>query len=746
MVVLSVFFSGCKQETRGDLMSEAAKYMREGNAKGAAVIFKSLLEKNPNDADARVELTQAYLAAGKPYQAEKEAQKLGEGARPPDTTRLLLGQARLAQGKIAPATADIMAFLTAFPQSAEGWEALGNAHMAGKDMAFAESDYARSLTLNPDRVKARLGLIKAKLGLGRFAEAEAQLDAFLGRHPTDQAGLHLLARLQAQKGDKHAAAATYAAIAAKYPRDYKAKYAGAHLALETGEATKEIEDAAQGLMDNFPDEPEGFKLQGLIDIQKGDFAKAVPRFQEALRIRPDIETSYFLAVAFARAKDLESAVSTLQIVLDHAPAFTEASRLMAWLHMAAGRPEQAIAVLDKALAATPDDPLLLSMLGDIYLGEKNLDKSFALFGEIPDDSVQAGGAHLKKGVILSAKGDLAGAQAEFRKAVEVSNKKFEPKVYLATLLARQGKLAEAMATLDAPNAPAQVQALMLDAQAALLFEASGHEDEALGKLTTAASLDPAQATSHRLLARYFLRTNQPDKALPEYQAILAILPKDLEALSGLLKIQAAAKQWPQAEKTASDIITLSPADARNYLPLAMIKKNEGDLDGVKDVMARALKADPANIKAQFGFAQSLLKMGEREDALYVLNTLVKDNPALAAGYALRGLVREQSGDPDGAAGDYESALRLKPGLSMALNNLAMIYADKPNLTAKAVELAQSALDVDHDNPLVMDTLGYAMLKNGQTSEAQNILRRAANIAPSNGVIAGHLKSAEAGPQ
>ena len=173
MTALSLVFAGCRGETRQDLMREAAKYMREGNAKGAAVIFKSLVEKNPGDEEARFELVRAYLETGKPEEAEKEAQSLMDGGHAPARTRLLLGKARLAQGNVEAATADIEAFLKDFPKSPEGWEALGQAHMAGNDLGTAESDYKRALEVNPDRIKAGLGLVEAELGLANLGEASA---------------------------------------------------------------------------------------------------------------------------------------------------------------------------------------------------------------------------------------------------------------------------------------------------------------------------------------------------------------------------------------------------------------------------------------------------------------------------------------------------------------------------------------------------------------------------------------------
>jgi len=773
---LSLVFSACHRQTREDLMSEAAKYMREGNAKGAAVIFKSLVGKNPADEEARFELVRAYLETGKPDQAEKEAERLMSGGHAPARTRLLLGKAKLAQGNAAAAAADIEAFLTEFPNSAEGWEGLGHAHMAGNDLGAAENDYKRALAIHPERLKAALGLVEAELGLADLGEASARLNEILTKHPGDQAAMRLLAQIQLRQGDKNAAAATYADIAAKYPGDYRAKYESGHLVLETKGVTPEVERDARDLMKDFPREIEGFKLQGLIDFQKGAFAKAVPRFQEALRIRPDLETTYFLAVTFARAKDVESAVSALQTVLDNAPGFTEASRLMASLHMEAKRPDEAVAVLEKALKTAPNDPLVLSMLGDIYLGKKDLDKSLALFGAVRDDSPQAGAAHLKKGAILSAKGDPAGAEAEFRKAVAISEKKFEPKVYLATLLAHEGKLPEALAALETPDAAPKDQARALSAQGALLLGVKGHEDEALERFAKAQTLDPALKSGYRTLARFFAGTKQPDKALEEYRKLLSIAPQDAEAntvAAALYDSQgkheeakehyiaaAASKRlaafinlagfYARQNMTATALNTLDQALALNKdsLPVLILKTRmlAALNDGPKTMAALQdleQKDRLTGLSERLKIEAAQKKWPEAEKTASSIIALNHDSPSMTAAYALRALAREQNGDPAGAVGDYESVLSHDPSSPMALNNLAMIYAESPGTAAKAVELAQKALEQARDNPLVMDTLGYAMLKNGQGPQAQDILRRAAALAPKSEIIAAHLKMAEA---
>jgi len=50
----------------------------------------------------------------------------------------------------------------------------------------------------------------------------------------------------------------------------------------------------------------------------------------------------------------------------------------------------------------------------------------------------------------------------------------------------------------------------------------------------------------------------------------------LTGLSERLRIETAEKKWPQAEKTASDIIALNPAMAEGYALRALARQQQGD--------------------------------------------------------------------------------------------------------------------------------------------------------------------------
>ena len=58
LLAAAAIMSGCQGNSKAEYMAEGAKLLSEGNAKGAVVVFKNLLEKYPQDVEARFELGQ----------------------------------------------------------------------------------------------------------------------------------------------------------------------------------------------------------------------------------------------------------------------------------------------------------------------------------------------------------------------------------------------------------------------------------------------------------------------------------------------------------------------------------------------------------------------------------------------------------------------------------------------------------------------------------------------------------------
>ena len=87
---------------------------------------------------------------------------------------------------------------------------------------------------------------------------------------------------------------------------------------------------------------------------------------------------------------------------------------------------------------------------------------------------------------------------------------------------------------------------------------------------------------------------------------------------------------------------------------------------------------------------------------------------------------------------YEEVLKIDPNQAMALNNLAYLLAERMNNAAEALPYARQAHRLNPNDPGVLDTLGWALSKNGQWGEAAGMLLRAIELDRQNAVAMYHL--------
>jgi len=90
---------------------------------------------------------------------------------------------------------------------------------------------------------------------------------------------------------------------------------------------------------------------------------------------------------------------------------------------------------------------------------------------------------------------------------------------------------------------------------------------------------------------------------------------------------------------------------------------------------------------------------------------------------------------------YEAALAVNDDYAPALNNLAYLQMDVLGDHKEALQLAVRAFRAMPEDPAVLDTLGYALLKNGQADKAVTFLEKAARLRPNDATIKTHLDQA-----
>ena len=108
----------------------------------------------------------------------------------------------------------------------------------------------------------------------------------------------------------------------------------------------------------------------------------------------------------------------------------------------------------------------------------------------------------------------------------------------------------------------------------------------------------------------------------------------------------------------------------------------------------------------------------------------------------RAAFEDLAGDYDSAIKLYERLLKLAPGNSSVLNNLAFLLAlHRPGASAEALATINAAIQIQGPTPQLLDTRALAYLANGSFALAQQDLQIAQSIEPS-AVYAAHLAFVE----
>jgi Flp pilus assembly protein TadD len=90
---------------------------------------------------------------------------------------------------------------------------------------------------------------------------------------------------------------------------------------------------------------------------------------------------------------------------------------------------------------------------------------------------------------------------------------------------------------------------------------------------------------------------------------------------------------------------------------------------------------------------------------------------------------------DRAAGEHETLLKEQPDNAVLLNNLAWLYDLKND--PRALELAQKAFEKAPDAPTIADTLGWILVRKGESPKALPVLEKAAAAMPGSNEIQYH---------
>ena len=420
--------------------------MRSNLPDQAEVNFKKAAQLDPKGVNAQLALGGFYQSRNRLPEAEQQFKHAIEVAPADPATREALVRLYMAEGKKGEAEALLQQAKNDLSDNSEGYRMLGDFYFASGDMDKATAEYSSLYKDHPKDLRVKKNYVQLLILKDRLDEATRLNDEMLKANSHDVDALIYRGQIQLRRNDG----------------------AGA------------VESLQQALTNDPSNAVAHYQLGVAFDMQRNE-GRAESEWREAVRLHPDLTDAHrALAALESRRGDLDALNQTAQQIISGAPSSPDGYLMRALVEMNRQKYSDAQLDLTKAMGLAPASPAPFVQMGNLHQLQKQypeaikfyqqaLEKDVAstdalqgimnvyLVQKQPDQEIAAARAQIAKspntsgfydllGTALFQKKDLSGAEAAFRKAIDLDQNNSDALLKLGQVQAAGGSVSQALAT------------------------------------------------------------------------------------------------------------------------------------------------------------------------------------------------------------------------------------------------------------------------------------------------------------
>jgi tetratricopeptide (TPR) repeat protein len=470
---------------------------------------------------------------------------------------------------------------------------------------------------------------------------------------------------------------------------------------------------------------------------------------KAIRGTPAMATDLSLQIAYGRlllrAGETDDAVTALEAVASQAPYLAEPFVLLAEARSSKGEMLEAAEALAQAAEI---NPRYYVSLADMYEKLGRWAAAAGAYGQAIE-GVRQPSRDLRLRYVTALLNVPGGVGASRAKDTLTELLKTSPDdtrlLYLLSMASRQlqdGKGAEDAARRILAIDPTSLAGL--NALARTLMDQ--YQYRKVVEVVTPLTKDLAARTKGRegdgasVLAQLGLAHQQLgefDAAVNAFTAARDLSPDEVAYDLYLAQALLIARKHDRALAVTGDAIKKHPEEMRLISLRAQALSRLGRASEAISFLEGAIKGESRSPELAFALADTYASQKRYDDAVKVI-----EQAETAFGESDEFTLKltnfyEQAGRVADAERELRGMIERDPLDSNALNYLGYMLADRTDRYSEAVELIERALRVEPDNPAYLDSLGWALLKQGKVAEAAEPLAKAAAAVPANSVIQEH---------
>jgi tetratricopeptide (TPR) repeat protein len=501
---------------------------------------------------------------------------------------------------------------------------------------------------------------------------------------------------------------------------------------------------------------EGIPVDWIMDMSPeareyaGRLTKVLSRFEGIIPGTVAAEDPYKLYASglyFYFLGDDEGAKKRLEEVLAHDRSIAEAMFALAEIYLFKYRNyERGIAYIEDYLQDRKNDNVVKTLLGFIYLINKQTDLSLKIWEQLPQNALTLYGKGLAKGSIEDLKQAIKidkyfseaycaigmiylrqkkidDAIQSFEKAIKIDPRFPEPFFYRGCAYAEAKRYDKALQDF-AHALKLKIQNPNIFKYRAKVYLEREDVDLAIKDIDAFVELGFGDEESYLIRGMAYAKKKVWDKAISSFNNVLEINHRNVKALFERAKAYIERYKIDKAIEDLDKVIKLEPENAEAYIYRGIAYNKKGFRDKAIEDFNKAVRIKPG-YAIYFQRGKIYLEMGEHELAMKDFDKVIKEKPDFYEAYTYRGHVKAFMKDYKGAIDDFNKAIKLNPDYIEAYSARARCYVSIKEFD-KAIKDYTKALSINPKHSLanqIREKRAEVYEKLGQIDKAIRDIKR-----------------------